>query len=234
MRKSAMVLALLASMQPGTALAQQAPVDLSGFWALMAGSKNVPAASLTPEFVASGDRNAMHNDAVIVASRWCHPLGVPFVMGDSAPLDLVQSGRELAIIAEVQSSARHVYLDGRDHVPLDEFDPTSTGHSVGHWEGDVLVVDTVGFNRIGNRSIPGGGLRGETSHLVERYQLRNGGQELNVQFTWDDPRVFAAPHSYDFTYYRAADDEYAREYFCDASDSARDGAVAAPEVSADY
>lgn len=211
------------------ASAQNAPVDLSGFWELRADSKHVGPASLTADFVAAGNQQARFNDIVLMASRWCHPLGTPFVMGDSAPLDLVQSSRELAIIAEVQSSARHIYLDGRDHVPLDEFDPTSTGHSVGRWEGDVLVVDTVGFNTVGNRSIPGGGLRGESSRLLERYELRNNGTELNVRFTWEDPGVFAAPHTYDFTYYRGAMDEYAREYFCDASDESRGGTVTEPE-----
>lgn len=206
-----------------------APVDLSGFWELRHDSKNVGQAVLTEEFVASAGGQRRFNDIVLHASRWCHPLGTPFTMGDSAPLDLIQGSRELAITAEVQSSARHIYLDGREHPPVEEFDPTTNGHSVGHWEGEVLVVDTVGFNTVGNLSIPGGGLRGETSHLVERYELRDGGQALNVQFTWEDPNVFAQPHTYNFTYYRGQEDEFAREYFCDASDEGRGGTAEEPE-----
>lgn len=222
-------LALLLAGQPTLALAQQAPVDLSGFWELRHDSKHVPPAQLTEAYLANPPQQQRFNDIVLWASRWCHPLGTPFIMGDSAPLDLVQGSRELAIMAEVQSDARHVYLDGRDHVPLDEFDPTNNGHSIGHWEGNVLVVDTVGFNTVGNLMIPGGGLRGETSHLVERYELRNNGTELNVQFTWEDPNVFAVPHTYDFTYYRGQDGEYAREYYCDASDEMRGGTASEPE-----
>ena len=220
---AACVLALPAAAQDA------APVDLSGFWELRHDSKNVPPAELTAAFLASGASQRRYNDIVLHASRWCHPLGTPFIMGDSAPLDLIQSSRELAITAEVQSAARHIYLDGRDHPPMDEFDPTTNGHSVGRWEGNVLVVDTVGFNTVGNLGIPGGGLRGETSHLTERYELREGGAVLNVQFTWEDPNVFARPHTYDFTYYRGREGEYAREYFCDASDEARGGTAEEPE-----
>lgn len=232
--RNAAVLALVASLPTINAAsaheheAEAAPVDLSGFWVLRHGSKNVGDAVLVEDF-ASSDSQRRFNHIVTYPSRWCHPLGVPFIMGDSAPLDLIQSKRELAITAEVQSAARHIYIDGRDAPDMEAFDPTSNGLSIGHWEGDVLVVETVGFNDVGNRMIPGGGLRGETSRLVERYDLSDDGQVLNVQFTWEDPRVFAEPHTYDFTYYRSPDDEYAREYFCDASDEGRGGTVTEPE-----
>jgi len=210
------------------AQANEEQVDLSGFWVLRHDSKNVGDAVLVADFETS-DRQRRFNDIVTYPSRWCHPLGMPFIMGDSAPLDLIQSKRELAITAEVQSSARHIYIDGRGHPDPEVFDPTSNGYSVGHWEDGVLVVETIGFSEVGNRMIPGGGLRGETSRLVERYELREDGQRLNVQFTWEDPRVFAEPHTYDFTYYRSPEDEYAREYFCDASDEGRGGTVTEPE-----
>lgn len=222
--------AMLLAGQSATALAAAppAPVDLSGFWELHNDSKHVGKADLAPAY-QNAAAQPKFNDLVLMASRWCHPLGTPFIMGDSAPLDLIQGKRELTITAEVQSAARHIYLDGRKHPDADEFDPTSNGHSIGHWEGRVLVIDTVGFNEVGNRSIPGGGMRGSASHLVERYELRRGGQELNVRFTWTDPAVFARPHTYDFTYYRGKQGEYAREYFCDASDPARGESVHPPK-----
>ena len=92
-------------------------------------------------------------------------------MGDSAPLDIVQSEREIAIIAEVQSSARHVYMDGRGHPDMEIYDPTTNGHSIGRWEGQTLVIETVGFNDRGNAFIPGGGVRGPQTKLVERVDL---------------------------------------------------------------
>jgi hypothetical protein len=198
--------------------------DLSGLWQLRDDSKKVPPSALTPSAQATAKEDSARQAAgeiVIPASRWCHPLGVPFVMGDSAPLDIAQSKYEVAIMAEVQSSARHIYIDDRKHVDMKDFDPTTTGNSIGHWEGRALVVDTIGFNDRGNTSIPGGGHRGPNSHLVEHYMLDEAGNSLKVQFTWTDPGVFVQPHSYEFTYHRAAPGSISLEYFCDASDPAR-------------
>ena len=205
-------------------LAATGTPDLSGFWELKHDSKNVPPAELMPEGKKLSDAARPKVDEGMImtyASRWCHPLGTPFIMGDSAPLDLIQSKKELAITAEVQSSARHIYLDGRTHPDMDAFDPTTNGHSIGKWENGVLVVDTIGFNDRGNPMIPGGGVRGESSHLVERYELIDNGERLKITFTWTDPKIFVKPHTYSFTYYKAAPDTYALEYFCDSSDPER-------------
>ncbi|WP_129645701.1 hypothetical protein [Peristeroidobacter agariperforans] len=205
-------------------IAGAATPDLSGFWELKHDSKKVTPAEVTAEGkrLAEANRPKVEDGMIMTyASRWCHPLGTPFIMGDSAPLDLIQSKKELAITAEVQSSARHIYLDGRPHPDRDAFDPTTNGHSIGRWEGDVLVVDTVGFNDRGNPMVPGGGVRGESSHLLERYELIDGGERLKVTFTWTDPKIFVKPHTYSFTYYKAAPETYALEYFCDSSDPER-------------
>ena len=95
------------------------------------------------------------------------------------------------------------------------------GDSIGRWEGDTLVVDTAGFNDEGVTRIPGGGRRTPKSHLVERFRLVNGGKQLSVVFTWQDPGVFAKPHVYEYRYYRAPKGSEAREFNCDASDEAR-------------
>lgn len=198
--------------------------DLSGLWQLRDDSKRVAPSSLTTAALATAAEDKAQVAAgqiVIPASRWCHPLGVPFIMGDSAPLDIAQSKYEVAIMAEVQSSARHIYIDGRQHPDMKDYDPTTNGHSIGHFEGKTLVVDTVGFNDRGNTQIPGGGHRGSSSHLVERYTLDAGGNTLTVDFTWTDPTVFLKPQRYEFVYHRAPAESYSYEYFCDASDPAR-------------
>ena len=65
-------------------------------------------------------------------------------------------------------------------------------------------MDTIGFDGAkGVTMIPGGGYRTSDSHLVERYRLLNGGTVLSVTFTWEDPKVFRTPHSYEFRYVRA-------------------------------
>ncbi len=198
--------------------------DLSGYWELRDGSKHVNPASVTDEGKAAAAAlrpKVETGDILTFASRWCQHLGMPFIMGDSAPLNILQTKNEIGIIAEVQSAARHIYLDGRSAPDPDVFDPTTNGFSIGKWEGDTLVVESQGFNSLGNPSIPGGGVRGPTSKLTERYQLQDNGQQLAVTFTWEDPAVFTQPHTYDFLYYRAPPETYALEYFCDASDPLR-------------
>ena len=65
--------------------------------------------------------------------------GMPFMMGHSAALDIVQTSDEILIIPEMPGT-RHVYMDGRPHPPLDAWEPSTAGHSIGHWEGETLVI----------------------------------------------------------------------------------------------
>ena len=208
-----------------TALGAQAPVhtqtpNLSGFWELHFDSKNVPPAVLTPPIAAEDKSVQFKSD--MNAIRWCHFFGVPYVM-DASPIDILQdtSGKEVVVSTAVRNPARHIYTDGRGHVNPDVFDPLSNGHSIGHWEGNTLVVDTVGFSAEGVTDIPGGGRRTPDSHLTERYRLLDGGGKLSVVFTWEDPKVFQKPHTYEYRYYKAPKGTDAREYDCNASDESR-------------
>jgi len=144
-------------------------------------------------------------------------------MMEGSTIDILQNvnGREIAITSALRNPARHIYTDGRGHVNPDTFDPVSNGHSVGHWEGDTLAVDTVGFSSEGITGIPGGGRRTPDSHLIERYRLLAGGKRLSVTFTWEDAKVFTKPHTYEFRYYRAPKATEAREFDCNASDEER-------------
>ena len=193
--------------------------DLSGFWELRFDSKNIPQASLAPK-VTPKDIEA-HREKDRMAIRWCNFLGVPRVMEES-PLDIRQGRIETVIVAQAVSTARHIYTDGRGHVNPDIFDPTTNGNSIGRWEGDTFVVDTIGIapDR-GITSIPGGGYKTGDSHLTERYRLLNGGKQLSVTFTWEDPNVFAKPHTYEFRYYRAPKETNARSWSCDPFDEDR-------------
>ena len=86
-------------------------------------------------------------------------------------------------------SFRPIYMDGRPH-PKD-MDPTYYGHSVGHWEGDTLVIDTVGFNErswIDLRGMP----TTEQLHLTERI-TRSDFNTLRYEITIDDPEAYTAP-----------------------------------------
>ena len=193
--------------------------DFSGYWELRYDSLNVPVASLTAEMRAAGGDALIRHD--VDAIRWCNNIGVPAMMGDRSPLDIRQSAGVIAIVAKPQSSFRYIYTDGRTHPAKEDLDPTTNGNSIGRWEGGTLMVDTVGFNDRGVTRIPGGGVRTLDSQLTERYRLLNGGQVLSVTFTWDDPKVFAKPHTYEFRYYKVSRISEPRMYACDANDSER-------------
>jgi hypothetical protein len=205
-----------------SAAAQTAPVpaaNLSGIWELRFDSLNVPPAALIAAVAAENPNLQFEHDRKEI--RWCHFFGVPYMMQQS-PIDIVQNtnGREVTILSPVRSPARHIYTDGRGHVNPDTYDPVSNGHSIGHWEGATLVVDTVGFSDEGVTRIPGGGRRTPDSHLVERFRLLDS-NHLSVVSTWEDSKIFAKPHAYEVHYFRAPKFTELREFDCNASDEAR-------------
>ena len=195
------------------------PVNISGMWELRFDSMNVPPASLLPAVAAESSNLQFEHDRKEI--RWCHFLGVPYVMQQS-PIDILQNanGKEVTIMSPVRSPARHIYTDGRGHVNPDTYDPVSSGHSIGHWEGASFVVDTIGFSDEGVTRIPGGGRRTPDSHLVERFRLIDS-NHLSVISTWEDPKIFAKPHTYEIRYFRAPKFTELREFDCNASDEAR-------------
>lgn len=179
------------------------PHDLSGFWDLSIDSRQVPPASLQAAVTKAAIEKHLKADEKAI--RWCNLLGMPYIMDPGRPLDVQQGSREIVIFAEVPASPRHIYLDRSTHIDPQIFDPTTNGDSIGHWDGDTLVVDTIGFHPDrGITAIPGGGFRTADSHLVEQYQLLENGALLSVKFTWTDPKVYKTPHSYEFHYYRIA------------------------------
>jgi len=217
-----MVLSWLAAASALSAGASAAAPDLSGHWELRVDSRSVPQAQL---MAAARAGAAARQRTDIEGLRWCRIVGLPTSM--DGPINLRQAVSETVIISPMTAVARHLYTDGRPQVDPAEFDVTTVGFSVAHWDGEALVVDTVGFSDRGLVSIPGGGYRTLKSRLVERYQLLEGGQRLSVRFTWTDPGVFARPHTYEYRYYRAADTP--TEWPCEPKEDGRD-AFFAPAI----
>lgn len=108
-------------------------------------------------------------------------------------IELDEDEETIMIRTELYDEERTVYMDGRSHPEASE--RFVTGHSIGHWEGDVLVVDTRNF--IDHRSpyqigVPSGGQK----HVVERYRLSEDGTRIIVEFTLEDPEYLAEPLSH--------------------------------------
>ena len=109
---------------------------------------------------------------------YCLPPGVPRMMYTPYPTQIYQLADRILFIYEGGAHVwRLIWMDGRQH-PKDP-NPTFLGDAIGHWEGDTLVVDTVGFN-------------GEKLHVVERY-TRTDSNTLQVQATIADPDFYTKP-----------------------------------------
>lgn len=119
----------------------------------------------------------------------CLPRGITQA-GNLFPFRLVQTPKLLIMIFEDDlPSHRQVFLDGRSH-PKDP-NPSWMGHSIGRWEGDTLVIDTIGFN---DRSWidAQGHPHTEKLHVIERFHRVDLGH-LEIQFTIDDPGAYTKP-----------------------------------------
>ena len=162
--------------------------DLNGVYGF-AGVRNAEAPVLKPgaekfKIVRGGPNDVRGNTTL---GTDCKPLGVPQSFVTPYPFQIVQTPKLILMIFEYPNSIRWIPTDGRAH-PVDP-DPSWMGDSVAHWEGDTLVVDSVGFN---DKTEVSGYMHTEDLHVVERYRrLENGSLEYNV--TVEDPNVFARP-----------------------------------------
>src|SRR5262245_9600103 len=182
-------------------LTPAAPLTISSHWELSFDSRKVPRAKLLPTVTAAKIQQHANLDAHAI--RWCNLMGMPFVMDSGRPIDLREGPTAVMIVAENVPNPRYLYKNRTTHISSDIYDPSTLGDSIAHWEGDTLVVDTIGFHAThGITAIPGGGYRTDRSHLVERYRLIESGNMLSVTSTWTDKSVFAAPQTYEFRYYR--------------------------------
>jgi hypothetical protein len=139
----------------------------------------------------------------------CLPTGVPRIA--PYPWRIVQTPTHIFFLFEGNiHSYRQIFMDGRKH-PAD-VDPTWYGHSIGHWEGKTLVVDTVGFNDKFWFDFKGHP-HSEKLHIVERYTRTNPNTLVN-QITIDDPGAYAKPFTLTFTATLAPPGTELMEYIC--------------------
>jgi hypothetical protein len=190
-----------ATQAPGTTPPSSTSEGISGNWELSYDSRKIPRARLLPTISQAKLTQRANLDAHAI--RWCNLMGLPFVMDSGRPIDIRDGPTVVMIVAENVPNPRYLYKNRTTHISADIYDPSTLGDSIAHWEGDTLVVDTIGFHAThGITAIPGGGYRTDKSHLVERYRLVDNGNMLSVTFTWTDKTVFAAPQTYEFRYYR--------------------------------
>ena len=142
----------------------------------------------------------------------CLPQGMPGMMGAIYGMEILQTPKIIAISSEFKAGTRRIWMDEKTHPPADDLDETFTGHTIGRWEGDVLVVETVGI-----RADVGLGGRPPLPHssrlrLIERFRQTAPGM-LAYEITYDDPEAYVASWTDTRTYrYRA--DLKLQEFVC--------------------
>jgi hypothetical protein len=120
------------------------------------------------------------------------PAGVPRLDAYTHPFKIVQTRDLIVILYESQTLFRQIFLDGRAH-PKDP-EPSWLGYSIGRWDGDVLVVETMGFND--KTWLDGfGHPHSEAMRLTERFRRRDVGH-MDIEVTIDDPKAYTTPIRY--------------------------------------
>jgi len=172
------------------------PFDLTGVWLHGGGADNgfrfTPPASvkLTPaaQAVFDATRKAQAEGKVYHDDiGQCWPAGLPIVMTRVWPIAMIQKPTVIYMIIELLNSLRIIYLDGRSHTDPDIAVPSFNGESIGHWEGDTLVVDTRNFVA-DHHTIDSGIPASDALHIVERIRMTNEGKTLEIEYTFSDPK----------------------------------------------
>jgi hypothetical protein len=214
--------ALPLSAWPATPSTPDAAHDISGVWLGLVGR------AYQPEFRPLDDSEAPLTAAAraLYAKRRaaydagkpdpdtpsrCLPHGVPRSMLTPYPMHIVQTPGQITIVHESGHNIRLIYLDEPQppSVPL-----TYMGHSVGHWEGDTLVIDTIGLNAetwLDEAGQP----HGEHLHVIEHLRKLADGSLEDV-LTLDDPEQFLHPWSARRVY-APRPDLSLLEYICEES-----------------
>jgi hypothetical protein len=122
-------------------------------------------------------------------NTYCYPPGAPRSMVMPYPFEIVQRSNIVYLLFAYNSGVRRIYTDGRKHTA--EGEPTWMGHSVGTWQGDILVVDTVAL-RPETWLDPLGTPHSDALRMVEKFR-RLGPDTLEVQFMFDDSKTFTKP-----------------------------------------
>ena len=194
-------------------------IDLGGLWLgggaiadleAQGGLKRgeIPVLPWVKEYMAKLDQNAE-------PSVHCLPMGIPRKW--NYPWRILQEpvygkGAKRMYILEEGGihSYRQIFLDGRKHP--DEPEPSWNGHSIGWWEGDTLVIDTVGFNGkvwMDRRGFP----QTEKARIVERYTRVNMGT-LEIVVTIDDPDAYSRPFTVKFAAQLSNPEDEIMEFIC--------------------
>jgi hypothetical protein len=192
-----------------------AHANLSGLWSsdlvgLFADYSKVPI-PLTPAYAAKLAKTRKLIEAGTPPSdnvSRCIAFGVPRFM--VLEFELLQTPAQVTLIEYVFHDVRRIYTDGSGHTP--NVDPSYNGDSVGRWEGDTLVVDTIGLH--GGNVDQYGVYHSDKLRVLERIRLVDT-NKLEIEFTLTDPEAYTRPWVVKRTYTRRPPGSRYDEYVCE-------------------
>lgn len=127
----------------------------------------------------------------------CLPDGMPTMMQGMFPMEVLESNGQVTIIQEAYQQIRRIYLDEAP-IPWEEAEPRFWGHSAGHWEGDTLVIETVGIKpTVMFRNVP----HSPAMHIAERISLIDA-NHMQDEVTVTDPEYLTEPWTWTWMYAR--------------------------------
>lgn len=170
--------------------------------------------SYTPAWQPKADQLRKRLEAIFSpngpgVSTGCNPVpGFPATM-EPGYYEWRATPEETTLVSSL-GAIRHIYTDGRSHPPKDELWPTKQGDSAGHWDGDMLIVDTVSVKRpvmllaSCDELFASAGPFSDQYHAVERVRMVNH-DEMQIQFTVDDALALTKPINLTITWLRVKD-----------------------------
>jgi hypothetical protein len=198
--------------------------DLSGLWHAGPAYQSDFKESDAQPWAQARMREREANPAADSWAILCLPPGP--MIAFSGPHRIIQTAHFVTVLYEVPNNFRQIFTDGRA-LPNDP-NPTWQGYSVGRWDGETFVVDTVGFNGkswVGRPGYP----TTEALRVTERYRRRDFGH-IDVQITIDDPKTFS--HSWTMTTELLFDpDTELIEFVCNENEKDRQHFVLPPSTS---
>lgn len=222
MRPLAAIVVLGALVVPSAVAQSGTAPSIAGTWApSQARGEGAPPPptplQLKPQYKEAYEaRRALESEALargeqLASAGLCEPYGVPSMMRvASYPTEIVQTPEKVMIVGEAFSEVRRVYI-GKEQWPIEDVPPGYYGRSVGHWEGDTLVVDTVGIgeNVRGYQGMP----HSSQMRITERFR-RPSEEVLYDEITIEDPEVLEEPVVYTLVYRLLPDYEMV-EFICE-------------------
>ncbi len=189
--------------------------DWSGVWELVFARGGPPPEqpALTPEYAAkvkayqAEQEKGGHQDN---STANCLPPGMPQIMNQPYPMEFLFTPGKITVVIEAYSQMRRIFTDGRKHP--DDPDQTFNGHSIGHWEGDTLVVDSIGF--VPDTPLSIGGIQHSDQMRVEERMRMTAPDRLEIKTTVSDPVALTKPWTSTKTLARHRDWDIA-EYVCE-------------------